>query len=280
MSIISGVGGLVANGASNITGISKWSIASKSSNLQSLITSASAGAPVRVAGNDDWNGSYEGGGPIPGVVPGESITFKGSIDGVKGVSGAAIVDGVTINWDIEGGKPISHSVRFSGNGALTLGAEAAVEDTGVEEAYPSKGTKLMACAPGGTPAEVLNVRTMELTMTCDNPSGANSSTAGVVRRAKGNFDATFTATLHADDFSVPPQPGTVKHLRLFVNATDYWEIKWMVMGDLSNCEVDRETGAPVGCSISGAMTATTDIAGTPTLGEIVDPNSSTVWPEA
>lgn len=275
MSVISGILGAV----NTISTVGKWSISYKA-DTQAYVASNTLGGTGRIAGNGDWSGSYDALGHTPAVLPGAAFAFLGTIDNVKGASGTAIVDKVEINWDIEGGKPISHTVTFSSNGALTLGA-AVVTDATIPNPPSSIGTKVELGTVVTSPVftELTDVRTIRLTLSNDNKSYVSSGTAGQTKRTKGNFDCDFAISVYAGDWSTLPAPNTVKAVKLWVDATTFWLINWGMIGELSNLEVDRETAAPVGATVNGSLNGFALLNGaTPTAGFVKNPATTQIWP--
>lgn len=285
MAGFSGISGLIAKDAANIPFTRKWSVSTKN-DLQGYSASNTAGGMGRLAGNDDFSGSYDAYGHTPAVKPGDMFTFHGSMDGVDGVSGPCIVDSVTINWDIEGGKPISHSVDFSANGALTLGAEAAVADASVPNPPTSIGTLLkFITVETASPATVTlaDLRTMALKISRANPEYRSSSTSGHTKRVAGVFDCELSCSFYIGDpdFSDIPTIGTIFQIKAYVDATTFWDIKWMRLASQDGLDVDREGGGVVGASLAFMLAGYANVGaapGTPTAGYVKSPAVATWWP--
>jgi len=279
MSVISGKNGVV-NGSAEVR---DWSITSEA-DLQAYVSSATKGGTSRTAGNEDWNGTYNAYGHTPVRMPGEFFAFLGSIDKLVGVdSGAsgAIVDQVEIRIDIEAGAIIDHSVNFSANAVLTFGA-AVASDATVPAPPSSKGTKIQTAAAIGSPVftNILDYRTCTITITSDNNVYVSSESAGQVKRTAGNIDFSVSYSVYADDFSnanVPPV-NTVANLRVFVNATQFWDLKWVRYGDASDMGANIESADNVAATLNVMMEGYTDVASTPTEGFIKKPDGSTFWP--
>lgn len=283
MSVITGIQGFV-NDRECTRG---WSI-NHTADLQPYVCSASQGGTGRVDGNKDWTGNYSAYGHTPDVMPGESFTFMGVVSGVAGpatvgAEGTARVDQVEITWDIEAGAIIAHTVNFSSNGALSLGV---VDSSGHTESVPNPvtavGTSIDFFDEDGasdSTLDALEVRTVTLTITCDNKSYVGSGTPGVTKRAAGNIDFTVSFTVYVDDFSDLPALNLVRELRINVDATNYWLLKWVMFGNNSGLEVDREGASLVGATCNGSMNGFTEVSGTPTVGEITGPGGSPAfWP--
>jgi len=274
MAVLAGVAGAVDGS----NAIRVWSV-STTNDLQAYVHSGTQQGTGRLAGNGDWSGNYTAYGHTPDVMPGETFTFTGSIDGTNGATGSALVESVEIAWDIEAGTIIQHVVNFASNGALTLGAAAAT-DVVVPDPPTSIGCKLTLAAPAATPAfsEVTDIRTMTLTITSSNPSYASSTTAAATKRLRGNIDFTFTFSVYEDDFADIPAAGDIQSARVYVDATTFWDLNWIMFGEASGLEVDIEGPGIVGATLNSSMNGFTGIAATPTVGFIKTPAAVTYWP--
>lgn len=280
MGVVSGAGGAV-NGQACVR---NWSV-NFTPNPVSYVCSASQGGTGRVTGNTDWSGSYDAYGEEPAVMPAETFQFKGSINGTVGVdSGAtgAMVDQVEITWDIEGGGIISHTVNFSSNGALTWGASVAA-DASVPDPLPANVGVIKIDDPGaaefsGSETTFTDVRSITLTISAGNQSYVSSSTAGVTKRVAGNIDATISFDVYFDDPTDLPTAQEVKAIRLYTTATEYWELRWVMFGEIGGVDVNIETADIVGATVNAGMNGHTSIGGTPTTGSIKTPAAATFWP--
>lgn len=275
MGTISGMKGAV-DGAHSVR---NWSITSTAA-LQAAVASNTKGGTVTLPGNTDWSGNFGAYGHTPAVLPGEIFTFSGSIDGTKGAAGSAIVDQVVITIDIEAGAIISHTVNFSSVGALTLG-NVAVADATTPNPPSSIGCKVELATPAGSPSwvELDDVRVITITLTRSNVAYVSSGTAGANSRVLGNLSATVAITLYTDDFGALPAKNDVRGARLYVNATEFWLINWLRIGDVTDLTVDIEGPNVVPASITGQWTGYTNISDTPTEGTITTPAGDEVWPE-
>lgn len=279
-SVISGVGGAV----DGVGTVGKWTMVS-SADLKKWLASGSKQGASRLPGPRDWSATYTALGFLPQKMPGDTFTFTGSLDGTNGVVGAAMVDGVTIDWNQETGDPITHTVSFSSNGALALGAAVATDVT-TPEAVSSVGCIIKASDPLGSPSftEIEDIRSATLTITRANTPYVSSSTVSNgearTKRIAGPWDFAFSYSQYEGDPAMLFEPNTVKHFQVFVNDTLYWELKWVRMGELSGVESDHETGELVTATQNGEMEGWTDVEGTPSEGVIKTPEvaPTTIWP--
>jgi hypothetical protein len=282
MAILTGKNGAVEKGAVTVPTVRQWQVTT-SADAPSYAASNTKGGTSRIDGNKDWSGSYQAYGALPAVTPGESFVFHGSINTVNGVTGACLCNQIEITWDIEAGTPISHTVSFEANGALTIGAETAADAT-IPDPPTSKGTKASMWSLIDIPAEtaITDIRTMTLTFTSANQSYKTSTTNGQTERVAGILDWTASITVYEDDFDDLPDVNDIVELRMFADSTLYWQLKYAIVTEVTDLEVAIESGDKIGATINFAMVGFTD-AGTspvPTEGVIKTPESSptTWWP--
>jgi len=274
MGVISGKGGAV-NGQSVVR---KWNIAYKS-DLAAYASSNTGGIMSQLAGNTDWNGGFQAYGDTPLVLPGDALSFVGSMEGTKGASGTAIVDQVEISVDLEGAKPVEYNVNFSGNGVLSQGA-AVASDASLTIPGSSIGCKVATGTVVASPVwtDLADIRNWKLTLTAANKEYASSSSAGGKKRVKGNVDAAFSFSMYGDDLSLLPQPNSIAAYRFYVSPTTYWEVLWGIVGDEGDITADIEGGELVGATINGKFRAITLVTAAATRGSIKKPGGSTWYP--
>jgi hypothetical protein len=266
MALLTGIAGAV-NG---VSGIGSWDISYKNE-VTTYANSSTKGANTRLAGNFDWSGSYKSeyralvGIPVK---PGDVFTFAGSIDGTRGATGSAMVSSVEVRWDVEGNKPIDYTVKFDSCGALVLGAAVGV-DSGFTLPVPAG-----SCIVKLDAIELTDVRTITLTLTRKNEVYSSSTTAGIRKRIKGLFDATCSISVYCDGFATLPTPGTVHQVKLYVDATTFFDITWMMTTDLSGIGADPETGKIVAATINmGYCSVKAGVA-----GAVKDPLVAVLYP--
>ena len=275
MSVTSGIYGCI----DGVHTVRNWRI-SLSADVQKVIASNTAGNALRLAGNKDWSGSFETFGGQPVLKPGESFTFTGKATGAWGVVGPAIVDQVEIRWDIEGGGPIVTTTTFSANGALERQFVSASDFTDPEP-ESSVGCKIEYAAPATSPQfnDIPDVRTVTLTMTSDNQSYVSSSTAGETKRMAGNWDVTLSIAVYesalGEAWIFPPN--SIRALRLYINDTEFWLLSWMMFHEMSDIEVNRETGALIGFTYNAGFTGFAYEGASLLSGEIVTPDLTSWW---
>lgn len=298
MGVLTGIGGHIAKGTHPGGGnevlipcVRTWGI-THSAALNEAVCSATRGGRMRIDGNKDWTGQFTGYGALPIIMPGDAFWFAGAITGsgasAIGAAGPVRCESVTISWDIEGGRPIEHTVTFGADGELTLGTITVPPDTSVPEGLSARGKKMeLAPHPFTNFTAVDEVRTMTLTLTRANVAYVASATSGWTGRKMGNFDCTIEATLYAKDtdgWASFPQPNSIYAVRLYTKTLEiegvdeYWLVKWAKFGDLGAMDVDIEGGAMVGGSMSAGFTGVTPVSGVPTVGEVLKPGGAPLWP--
>ena len=281
----SGESGAVSAGGYVYSAIGEWSVNYKADN-QAVVDSSTAGGNVRVKGNKDWSGRFKANG-YPEVVPGDTFAFIGSIDGVEGVAGQAIVDSIKIEWDVSGSKVVSHEATFSANGVLNEGAAVAV-DISVAIPPASAGTVISIADPAASPSWVAlaQVETISLEMKCENKSYVDSSTAQWTYRKRGPFDYTLNVKLHPDatdgdtayGIQGLPQPQTVHGIQIVDGDGNTSTINWVMIGDLSDIMVNRSTQDIVSATMNAAMCGVAAVGGVKTRGSVTLPSIGVVWP--
>lgn len=267
---IGGIAALVSTGSS-YHAMGKWRI-DPTSEAPAFSSSGTGPAIARVAGNKDFTGQVEAYGHTPPVIPGTGFTFNGSMDGTNGATGAAMCAGCSIQIRQETGEPIKHILSFEGNGALTLGAAVGAADAVVQTPFPSTGL-LFKYDPIGAGAEVTldDVRQVDLGITKQLHAYASSSTAGVKKRIAGVLDAEVSVQMYVTDPADIPTRGEMSALKVYVTDTLFWLLEYAICTDISGIEVDRETGAIVGCTVKWMYSSVAVIAGTATAGAITTP---------
>lgn len=281
MSVLCGLLGAI----DKVDTVRNWRVTTNAA-LQSFVASNTDGMVGNLAGNKDWNGQYSAYGHTPVKMPGEAFAFLGSCDGVKGVSGTAIVDSTEISIDIETGSVISHVVNFSGNGALSVGVAAEITDEEDPAIYSSIARKVMLAAVTSEAefSELGHVRTVVLRFAATNTSYVDSGSAGIVKRCKGNYSVGLSFNLYEEssDCAIVENllPNTWCKVRVYVSVTEYWEFVSCIVENVSDFIIDREAAAICGftCNLrfSGVYNDGTGVV----VGSIKKPGDSTWWPNA
>lgn len=279
MSVIGGISGAVEQDSTPISAVGRWSV-THPADLQPVVNSATDGAEVTLDGNKDWSGSYEAFGHTPAVQPGDGFTFHGSFDGTNGCNGVCVVDSVEIVFDTEAGAAIKHTVNFSANGDLTIGADAALDDATPIQPESSIGTRITLSTVLAIPSHVVqnDIRTITLTISVTNSAYNSSTGAGVTRRVVGPLSCELTYSVYADDASTLPQVNDVKIVRVNKVGVFTWELYAMRVSELADIGANIEEGSPVEVNLTLKWSGYADEEGTFTKGYIQAPGAVDWWP--
>lgn len=277
MGAIGGSGGTV-NG---MTAVREWSIDTKA-DVQPYVASNTKAMTGRVLGNVDWSGKFSAYGFQPVVMPGQVFTFSGNMSNGNGAEGTAIVDSVSLKIDIEGGKPIGYDVSFSSMGALTFG-ETVATDVSIACAPPSIGCKVEVAPAAETYGteeyvEVTDVKSVDLNFTAANVAYNSSATAGQTARVVGNVDCTCSIAVTLDDLTDLPVKNDIDGVKVWVSATEFWVLRWMICSGISGVTVPIESAGVVGATINYSFTGYAVIDGECTEGDITLPDTTEYWP--
>ena len=266
--------------------VRNWSI-SDEQELQSYVASNTLFGTGRQPGKESWNGSFQSYGYLPGVMPGESFAFIGyqaPDDDVSGngmrYSGTAVSSQLQINWNWGAGEIINSQVDFAGHLALTAASGAEITDSTFPSVPPVTVTKI-EFAPGpdfDTFEELDCLLTAQLTLQCALQAYSNSCTIVSNRlwtgQKAGPIDWTLSVT--SQDNSRPFTKGQQVALRLYVNATEFFLLKWGRFQNYTGITVDRQTGAIISQTMNFGMDGFDTVA--EEIGQIVLPDDSIWWP--
>lgn len=283
MSVHSGVHGTV-NG---ISALRNWQVTEGWSNVRSA-SSATKHGTNRNRGVFDWTGQLSAYGAVPPAMPGEYINFVGyKAPNAAGnvllgeiMTGQALVSSVAITWNFTTNELLSYVMQFGGNGDLTKSTGAPFNDT-------PPGTELTPCAgkithlttAGATETRIEHVTQAVLTFTREmrtSVNSGNSSGAGsclTSRRPGSSIDWTLAITTEDANEVADLASGLSREFRCYTNATEYWQLKWGILGPRSALNVDRETGNIVGMTHNASMRGVFGTA----LGAIRLPGASSDW---
>ncbi len=237
----------------------------------------------RVKGIEEWSGSFGVYGSTPPVMPGESFSFLGYTAPTNDVtgngmrySGTALAENTKISWNWGSGEIIAVTVDFKGHLALAAAVGAEIFDNAAPTVPPIAGTKITYSADGNAWTELENLLSAELTITNALKEYVNSSTASGGRIWKGQKSGPLDWALSITQQDVQRASfakGDNVQLRLYVNDTEYYELKWGLVGEFSGLTVDRETGAIMQQTINLNMSGFNG-----STGHIKLPGGSQWWP--
>ncbi len=295
------MGNIISGDFGSVAGISSVLDFSISENRETKTYKASntAGATGRTKGIFGFSGTYSALGAIPQLMPRDKVVgqqfFLGPDDGVYNATsmlgtvyvGDIIINQVAINWNWETQDPITHTVSFSGEGALnrTYGA-AFIPDTtavNVNDVCPTK-VEIADDIPTAF-YELEDLTTAVLTFTAANQEYANSNTNCAKKTIPGGIDFTLGMSRQETKQQVNQQNPTFEleiesgidyQIRMYTDATEFWLLKWAIMKDHTNIrgDIQGSPSAPVGFDKSFEMQA----FNSGVIGQIVFPDTNIWWP--
>lgn len=236
--------------------VRRWSLSELTRPAEFRASNTKSGTGRR-EGVYDYNGIIEGFAGVPPVMPSEYFDFLGYTAPTTGARGAtgnehsannAIVDEVTINWNWGTCELLSWMLRFSAGEplAITHGTGTTV-DAVVPDPPITCGTKITL-----TTNDTVwpNIVTASLTIRAANVAYVNSSTQCLTGRRPGIIDWTAAIVEQANTPNTTLGLATCLGLyvggdtvlRLWVDATDYWDLKWAHLVDISDLTIDDDTG--------------------------------------
>jgi hypothetical protein len=245
---------------------------------------ANQGAPFSVPGPSDFKGDLDFYGQTFLLVPGVSFNFEAS-NGTEIATGTALVESCNLKCSIQSGGLLEGSVKFGGNGALTLGSGAtSMTDANVPEAYPSVVCKASwgPIASSPTVVAIAGVTEWTLDYSCNLNEFVTSDTSSLTNRNAGainGLNATVSVLNSTPSGLVTANmtPGLYGELRLYVSATTFFGIRWMGVTSLRET-APIERGGNVELQAAMKWSSYRPISGTQTVGYIKNPAAATVWP--
>lgn len=278
----SGILGVV-NG---MTTVESWTL-TESKTSDSYVASNTLIGTQRGGGIRTWNGSFNGRGTTPPAMPGETFAFVGqtaeSAPGTSGqYSGDALVSSVSLTWDWATNTILAYTVDFAGQPGLAYAEAATIVDGSIPYVGATCGTKVeyATTAAPTTFIEIPSVTTATLTITSALSSEANSSTIadGTCWTANSAGPIDWTVSLGQEDYirgiAGYPDLGALSLLKIYVDDTDSYLLKFAAIQDYSGLLVDINTGATIARTLNFGMAASDGA----TLGNILLPGQTTTDP--
>ena len=282
---------------SNVNGIGtmrQWTIEERSAQPKAVASNTAQGT-ARKRGVHSWTGSFQAYGVNPPVMPGDTFSFVGygaPVDDVIGSNGQryegdAVVSQVTLAWNWKSGALIGHNVSFDGHLELLKTAAGDPGDASAPQLFETTGTKIQwDLNDGSAYKELPNLVSAQLRLSLPVESYVNSSTyvgsppaAWTGRRAGAGVDWNLSISQEDDerlDATKIWQIDDVLKLRLFADATTYWQLTYGRARDFTGITWNRETGAIMARTLNVDMNGF--YAGGAGMGQIVMPNTTVWWP--
>jgi hypothetical protein len=271
--------------------VKNWSISDEQDSVRFVASNTAFGTGTN-RGKESWNGSFQCFKAVPDAMPGDLITFAGYTapnDNVSGngvrYDGSAMVKQVQVNWNWGTAELLHSQVDFDGHLALvpTVGAQLLDADPALVKGPQCAVIKYSADLTTWT--ELPNLLTAQLTITSALKPYANSTTvvtdSGVCRlwtgQSAGPLDIQVAIT-QQDNLRSVFKKGDQLGLRLFVNATEYYELVYARVKNFTGISVNVDTGEIIQQTINFDMDAIKAADGT--LGHFKLPDTTTWWPAA
>lgn len=223
----------------------------------------------------DWSGQYFGYGYQPANMPRSRFTLTASIDGVKGVTGAAYATKVIIRGSIEKGGQIEYIVEFKADGALTLGA-AAAEDTDAPEIYDATASNIATGTDGTNWAYRPCIRDWVIEITAKDKPYSASCTPRVTKRTMGAIDARVLWRYYLENIDVineltPAHATNERYVRVYVTSELFYQFDSCRIMEIDDFGGDHEGDE----NVAGAMMAEWNITKDGSeLGQILLPDTT------
>ena len=248
-----------------------------------IACSSSDGAFLELEGTEDWEGEYSAyGGYSPNGYPNDALSLAFNINQAvdKGGSGTAIIEAVRVNWDFVTNYPITNTVKFAGDGAFTWGAQT-TSDATTPSPLPSRDGKIEIATPATSPSfsTLGHVLGASLVVFSDTFRFADSSTTGGYEREPGILGWRVELEVHADDPSAQEALNGDKHVRMYIDSTHYWDIKWVKWKKIGDLRVSIQGHEYVTSRYRGMGTGYVTISDVWTKGALIDPADTpkTIW---
>lgn len=246
--------------------------------------------PQRVAGNVEYTGSFQAYGASPPLFVGDSFTalmYAAPTNGVPCSPGCAvivpaIVDTLTITWNwTPENRTVSYNIGFSLNGSPS--EDTSFDDDCDDELFCDNPCDLELVikdpCDNNSVVEFCNLTQAVLTFTASNQTYGNSSTNCEQRKVPGNLDFTLAITEQNPCLVLE----ITKDYRIEIDATPTtkWILEWARLLGLSNYSVNAQTAEIISKTDNFAMQGVlccSDDDDTPTLGQIIHPDGTVLWP--
>lgn len=285
---VSGLYGVV-NGQK---GVSRWNISHTIQNAGYVASNTKAGM-VRLRGIEDFSGSWVSQSIVPLAMPGQRVAFEGdagvNLDAPSNhwiYSGNVIVASLQIAWDWTQNKPITYTYNFAADGVLAQNSASALTDSSEEVGKSSFGNFIyigdaLTSGDSGGAGDKVCAKNATLTISSALTQNADSCTNGTYQRLAGPLDWNLSVNFAGNDLSGywknGDYLGDIVALLCDVDAPNlsHWFLKWGRIAEMTNLQVNVETGEIINASAKIEMTAYDD---DDVLGQIDKPTASGTTP--
>lgn len=267
----------------SVPAIMQWAV-SRTRPSNAFKHSGTKGGTNRRKGVGAWSGTWSAAGGVPAVLPGASASFIGYTAPTTGVentngerySGTIICTEVLIKWDYTTNAIVSHDVSFVGHLGLTRADGAAVLDA-VQTVEVESSLCPMKIGTIASPTDLTDIKTAQLKITSDVKSYINSSTGNETgNRASSLLDWEAQFVIETTDGDMYVEGAEAETLQMFVNATEFWDLRQAFFREMSGVTANRETGDIIDQTLTWEMASNKAADGA--LGTIIKPDLTTFWP--
>lgn len=243
----------------------------ESNDAKSGFCSRGQGGEFADAGNWDWQVIAHCYGAEPQLLPGQTGTFEGATRGGSAKTGAMIVLGVRILWEVEPANLLHHYLYLGGNGQLTDGGSAS--DTGIPSPVSARGIGMLVDSASTA------IRSAELFVQNLAAAYNDTSTNGYTKRVEGNYRATWRYNAYFATFSEAPTPGSFLAMKFYTDraSSKQWELNYgLVVGSPKVLRNADANGHAVGNSyeVTGIWSQVNDSG---VAGTIIAPDETVIW---
>lgn len=211
------------------------------------------------SGNIDETGSMSGIGYLPPFPTEDDMDFIGVASAKAGeivnYTGDVLISDTTINIPVAAGTPITWSANFGVQGQLSQENVTPYLDDS-RTPGPSAAAALLKIE--GTPdsnvfTTVDEIQSISMVF---RRAAVTSVNGGVTYREAGNLEADLNFQINNDDLDeVLYALNTTKRVRVYVNATEYFEFDAITFSEHSNYQVQRDPPSIIGYQVNGLWTA-------------------------
>jgi hypothetical protein len=247
--------------------VSSWGY-NRVADIQPYMASCTDGGTGQTRGIINETGIITGLGGNPPITPGVEFTFKGVADntpgGIEAYNGTIMPLSLSITADKENGGNLSWSCNFGVQGELTPDLIVGAADANY---ILHEGAAIIADAKmwdAGADYAIPGFRGWKLEISCAEKLFTIN---GVRHRKAGNLEATVGIDVY-NSLVINPKYAVnlVDKVKLFVDATLFWNIEWVRIKEITGYNVDRASQALQAYTINADWTAVNT-----TLGHITRP---------
>lgn len=243
----------------------------------------------RIPGFIEHTGTFQGFGAVPPLFVGDEFDFIGYTAPTSGIPGSvgyayvipAIVNTLNVTWNwVAGNARADWTITFGSTGSieeLSTFDDDLDDDVFCDDNACELELRMFDCEDAEV--DLCNLTSASLTFNGNVGSYSNSSTECQIRKIAGNLDWTMEI-VDQNPFIVPIRQNTYWfEIDATLDPATFWILKFAMSMGATNFRVDTETNEPIGKTNNFAMKAV-NCCNTPTRGEIVMPDGTTVWPMA